>query len=89
MTEILNVSRRSLLKGAAVSGLVLGFHAGGLRPFASLAMAQAPKRFEPDVFLAIEPNGDVIVTVSRSEMKASGPASPWWWPTSSTPTGRA
>src|SRR6202140_2882042 len=67
MTVIINVSRRDLLKGAAVSsGLVLGFHVGFRKlPFAEAAEAPA---FQPNVFLSIDGTGLVTIVESRSEM---------------------
>jgi isoquinoline 1-oxidoreductase subunit beta len=67
MTTIANLSRRSLLKGAAAtSGLVLGFHVG----FRELPFAQAAEAtpFQPNVFLSIDDTGLVTIVASRSEM---------------------
>ena len=67
MTNITNLSRRGLFKGAAAaSGLVLGFHVGFRKlPFAEAAEA-AP--FQPNVFLSIDDTGLVTIVASRSEM---------------------
>ena len=67
MTVITNVSRRDLLKGAAVgSGLVLGFHVG----FRKLPFAEAAEMstFAPNSFLSIDETGLVRIVASRSEM---------------------
>src|SRR5439155_8382580 len=67
MTIITNLSRRDVLKGAALtSGLVLGFHVGFRKlPFAEAAEA-AP--FQPNAFLSIDGRGLVTIVASRSEM---------------------
>jgi isoquinoline 1-oxidoreductase beta subunit len=67
MTVITNVSRRDLLKGAAVgSGLVLGFHVGFRKlPFAEAAETST---FAPNAFLTIDETGLATVVASRSEM---------------------
>jgi isoquinoline 1-oxidoreductase beta subunit len=67
MTNITNLSRRGLFKGAAAaSGLVLGFHVGFRKlPFAEAAEA-AP--FQPNVFLSIDDTGLVTIVASLSEM---------------------
>jgi len=67
MTVIANLSRREVLKGAAVtSGLVLGFHVG-LRKFPFAEAAEATP-FQPNVFLSIDETGLVTIVASRSEM---------------------
>ena len=67
MTTITNLSRRDLLRGAAItSGLVLGFHVG-LRKFPFAAAAEAAP-FQPNVFLSIDEQGRVTIVASRSEM---------------------
>ena len=67
MTVIANLSRRDLLKSAAVtSGLVLGFHVG-FRKFPFAEAAEAPP-FQPNAFLSIDETGLVTIVASRSEM---------------------
>jgi isoquinoline 1-oxidoreductase beta subunit len=67
MTMILNMSRRDVVKGAAVvTGLVLGFHVGPRR-FPIAAAATMPK-FEPNVYLTIDQTGLVTIVAHRSEM---------------------
>jgi isoquinoline 1-oxidoreductase beta subunit len=67
MTVIANLSRRDLLKSAAVtSGLVLGFHVG-FRKFPFAEAAEAPP-FQPNAFLSIDGTGLVTIVASRSEM---------------------
>jgi isoquinoline 1-oxidoreductase beta subunit len=67
MTTIMNMSRREVLKGAAIaSGLVLGFHIG-FRKF-PVAEAATVSTFEPNVYLAIDETGLVTVMAHRSEM---------------------
>ncbi len=67
MIAVQNLSRRSVLKGAAVtSGFVLGFHVGYRQfPFAE---ASVPGTFEPNVYLSIDETGLVTITCHRSEM---------------------
>jgi isoquinoline 1-oxidoreductase beta subunit len=65
MTEIMNVSRRGMLQGALASGLVLGLSIGGPRR----AHAQAQTwPFTPNVFVVIDPTGQVTIVAHRSEM---------------------
>ncbi|MEA2789461.1 MAG: isoquinoline 1-oxidoreductase subunit beta [Acetobacteraceae bacterium] len=65
MTEIVNVSRRGMLTGAAASGLILGLQLGVARS----AQAEAPAwPFEPNVYLAIDQTGLVTIVAHRSEM---------------------
>lgn len=67
MAEIVNVSRRHVLKSvAAASGLVLGLQ----HSFGRLAEAQAaqPWPFEPNAYLAIDQDGLVTIVAHRSEM---------------------
>jgi isoquinoline 1-oxidoreductase beta subunit len=67
MTQIVNVSRRGLLKGiAAASGLVLGCQLG----FHRSAQAQVTRSwpFAPNVFVAIDATGLVTIVAHRAEM---------------------
>ena len=67
MTTIMNMSRREVVKGAAIaSGLVLGFHIG-FRRF-PVAEAATVSTFEPNVYLAIDETGLVTIVAHRSEM---------------------
>jgi isoquinoline 1-oxidoreductase beta subunit len=67
MTTIVNMSRRDVIKGAAIgSGLVLGFHLG-FRGF-PMAEAAAPSPFQPNVYVTIEETGLVTIVAHRSEM---------------------
>src|SRR6266436_3870709 len=67
MANIQNMSRRGVIKGAAIaSGLVLGFHLGFRRfPLAEAARAWP---FQPNVYLAIDETGLVTIVAHRSEM---------------------
>ncbi len=67
MANIQNLSRRGVIKGAAVaSGLVLGFHLG----FRHFPQAEAARTwpFQPNVYLAIDETGLVSIMAHRSEM---------------------
>ncbi len=70
MTEILNLSRRDLLKtgATAAAGLVLGVHLPDRRPWIAAAAAAATTTFEPNAFLRIDSNGIVTIWVHQSEM---------------------
>ena len=68
MTDIRNISRRSFLKG-------LGLASGGLvlacsQPTKSLAnnLLTDAKEFNPNLFIQLKDNGDLILIASRSEM---------------------
>ena len=80
-TEIVNLSRRTLLKGTLAGGMVLGLQVGGIaRAFAADVsrtdgatpvpvtdpMPQAV--FAPNVYVSVAPSGDVFIVVHRSEM---------------------
>ena len=67
MSVIQNLSRRDVLKGAgATAGLVLGAH---LLPNGLLAgTARAASVARPNLFCAIDADGTVTITCSRSEM---------------------
>src|SRR5207253_5623597 len=62
MTVITNLSRRDMLKGAATSGLLLGFHVG----FRKLPFAEAAEMppFQPNAFLSIDGTGLVTIVAS-------------------------
>lgn len=66
MAEILNVSRRGLLKGTVASGLILGFQLGAGRR--ASAKQESPWPFAPNVYLAIDANNLVTIVASRAEM---------------------
>ncbi|MEJ8568000.1 xanthine dehydrogenase family protein molybdopterin-binding subunit [Elongatibacter sediminis] len=62
------ITRRSLLKSAGATGglLVLGVYVPVLQ--AAVEADDAAPVFVPNVFVAFQPDGQVIITVSRSEM---------------------
>ncbi|HYZ21781.1 MAG TPA: molybdopterin cofactor-binding domain-containing protein [Rhodopila sp.] len=66
MSSNITLSRRFVLGGAAVSGLVLGFHAAGYNPISKASAAEAS--LAPNVYVAIDPTGRVTITIPRSEM---------------------
>jgi isoquinoline 1-oxidoreductase subunit beta len=63
------ISRRELLWGSATAtaGLVLGFHLPA-ELGAAAQDQQAPASFAPNAWIAIDPTGQVTLTVARSEM---------------------
>lgn len=67
MSAIANVSRRSVLKGAAVSGLVLATQVRGFSPFGEAEAAEVAA-LAPYVYLAIDAAGAVTIVAHRSEM---------------------
>lgn len=71
MTRIVNVSRRSMLKGAGGFGaLVLGARIVG-RPMINAAVAATSVgtgAFEPNVFVSLDIDGSVAIVCHRSEM---------------------
>jgi isoquinoline 1-oxidoreductase beta subunit len=67
MTNIVNLSRRGLVKGVAgTAGLVLGFHVGSRS--LPIARAETPTAFAPNVYLTIDETGLVTIVAHRSEM---------------------
>ena len=80
-TGIVNLSRRTLLKGTLAGGVVLGLHVGGVaRAFAAEvsgtggsggavpADGHPQAVFAPNVYVSVAPSGDVFIVVHRSEM---------------------
>ena len=65
MTDIMNVSRRGMLRGTVASGLVLGLYVG-LPRTARAEVGHWP--FEPNVFVAVDETGLVTIVAHRSEM---------------------
>ena len=66
-----DTSRRDFLKTGAMAGasLVIGFHLpGGVARHATTATKDAGGDFEPNAFIEIQSNGDIYLTVARSEM---------------------
>jgi isoquinoline 1-oxidoreductase beta subunit len=72
MSDIVNVSRRRLLKGTVAGSVVLGLHVGGAHAvFAATVLPHAPSgkaEFAPNVYVAVGPSGEIVLTVHRSEM---------------------
>ena len=80
--EIVNLSRRAVLKGTLAGGVVLGLQVGGLaRAFAAEVSRPAggatpvpvtepapQAAFAPNVYVSVAPSGDVFIVVHRSEM---------------------
>lgn len=67
MTRIDNLSRRTVLKGVAASGLVLGISFEAIHRF-PLAAATAPTALAPNVYVHVDSSGLVTITAHRSEM---------------------
>ena len=66
-----DTTRRDFLKTGAIAGasLVIGFHLpGGARQQAAASSKDAAGDFEPNAFIEIQSNGDIYLTVARSEM---------------------
>ena len=61
-----NTSRREFLKSSAAgsAGLILAFYL----PSFAVASAADEARVEPNAFINIDPNGDIRLTITRSEM---------------------
>jgi isoquinoline 1-oxidoreductase subunit beta len=72
MSEIVNLSRRSLLKGTLAGGVILGLHVGGVTSaFAAQLVskdAAASGSFNPNVYISVAPSGEIFLVVHRSEM---------------------
>jgi len=77
--EIVNLSRRTLLKGTLAGGVVLGLHVGGVGRAFAAEVSRAPGGavpadghpqavFAPNVYVSVAPSGDVFIVVHRSEM---------------------
>ena len=60
------ITRRSILKGAAAGSLVLTIQAGGFNLARAMSGQQQP--LSPNLFVVIEPDGTVLITAHRSEM---------------------
>jgi isoquinoline 1-oxidoreductase beta subunit len=67
MNTLHNLSRRAVLQGLGLSGLVLGLRVAGFSPVTQAAVSE-PAAFAPNLFVGIAPNGHVSIVVSRSEM---------------------
>ncbi|HMK72135.1 MAG TPA: molybdopterin cofactor-binding domain-containing protein, partial [Myxococcaceae bacterium] len=63
MSTVLNFSRREFLEASMIgcAGLILGVSYRS-------AHAAGPATFQPNAFLAIDPNGRVTIWVAKSEM---------------------
>ncbi|CAD6557465.1 Isoquinoline 1-oxidoreductase subunit beta [Paraburkholderia kirstenboschensis] len=72
MGEIVNLSRRGVLKGTLASGVVLGLQIGGAgTAFAASVLSSAngaKGAFAPNVYVSVAPSGEIILVVHRSEM---------------------
>ncbi|MGF6612674.1 isoquinoline 1-oxidoreductase beta subunit [Paraburkholderia sp. WSM4175] len=72
MGEIVNVSRRGVLKGTLAGGVVLGLQIGGAgTAFAASVLSSAngaKGAFAPNVYVSVAPSGEIILVVHRSEM---------------------
>jgi isoquinoline 1-oxidoreductase beta subunit len=66
--SITKLGRRRVLGGAALSGLLLGFHAIGYHPVTSARAAAPEAALAPNVYVAIDATGKVRIVIPRSEM---------------------
>ncbi|MFC7050328.1 xanthine dehydrogenase family protein molybdopterin-binding subunit [Emcibacter nanhaiensis] len=60
------ITRRSILKGAAAGSLVLTVQMGGFNMARAMSGREQP--LAPNLFVVIEPDGTVLITAHRSEM---------------------
>ncbi len=63
----ITLSRRSVIRGTVLSGLVLGVHIAGYHPIGR-AEAAPDATLSPNLFVAVDATGRVSITVPRSEM---------------------
>ncbi|APA88645.1 molybdopterin-dependent oxidoreductase [Paraburkholderia sprentiae WSM5005] len=72
MGEIVNMSRRGVLKGTLAGGVVLGLQIRGAgTAFAASVLSSAngaKGAFAPNVYVLVAPSGEIILVVHRSEM---------------------
>jgi isoquinoline 1-oxidoreductase beta subunit len=74
MSEIVNLSRRRVLKGTLAGGVVLGLHVGGVgvgNAFAAGGASSANSgqaAFAPNVYVSVAPSGEIVLVAHRSEM---------------------
>jgi isoquinoline 1-oxidoreductase beta subunit len=66
MSNITNMSRRNVLKGIAAARFLLGAQVMAWSPVTQAGAE--PTSFAPNLFVAIAPDGEVTIVVSRSEM---------------------
>jgi isoquinoline 1-oxidoreductase subunit beta len=70
--EVVNLSRRRILKGTLAGGVILGMHVGGVTSaFAAQpasASGAASGVFSPNVYVSVAPSGDIFIVAHRSEM---------------------
>lgn len=62
------LTRRQFLKGSLGASLVLGFQLAGCQSLTAPPTEQGGGTFQPSVFLRIDPDNTVTITVPRSEM---------------------
>jgi isoquinoline 1-oxidoreductase subunit beta len=68
MTTIMNLSRREVVGGIAVAGLVLGVCIGSRKGSAATLGTRERAAFAPNVYLIIDATGLVTIVAHRSEM---------------------
>ncbi|WP_050420566.1 xanthine dehydrogenase family protein molybdopterin-binding subunit [Bradyrhizobium tropiciagri] len=68
MTPVINLSRRDVVAGGTVTGLVLGFRIGFRTLPVAAADTPASAIFVPNVYLIVDDTGLVTIVAHRSEM---------------------
>ncbi|MBE7474470.1 MAG: xanthine dehydrogenase family protein molybdopterin-binding subunit [Anaerolineae bacterium] len=63
-----SLTRRQFLKGSLGASLLLSFHLAGCQSSSLLSSEQFDGTFQPNVFLRIDPDNTVTITIPRSEM---------------------
>lgn len=68
MKTELTLTRRQFLKGSLGASLVLSFQLAGCQSSTVSSVEQIGETFQPNVFLRVDPDNSITITVPRSEM---------------------